>query len=319
VLERANAGVVETQIAPGRYDVTVERGPNGARGTASLDVRGGGERTRTSPLDIPLAATVAATPPAGAPAGSAVSVAWTGPDRDGDYVTIVKAGADAREYLSYADTARGTPAAIELPAEPGDYEIRYVLGRPQRVLAALPYPVTAVGATVSAPATGAAGGTIVVAFTGPGYASDWVTVVQSDAVDSAYADYFDVRAGVTNGEDTLDLPVDPGSYEVRYVQDGKKVLARSPIAVGAATAELTAPASVAPGAAFEVTWTGPNNRGDWLTIVPREAAASAYASYVDADRGAPQTLRAPAAAGVYELRSVLRGKTVIATRPVTVQ
>jgi Ca-activated chloride channel family protein len=314
VLERADAGVVAADIAPGQYDVTVVRATDAARGTAALDARGGGERTVTIPLEIKLGATVAVTPAGGSAAGAAVSVAWTGPNRNGDYVTIVKPGAEASAYTSYADTARGNPASIELPAEPGDYEIRYVLGRPQRVLAAVPYKVAAVGATVTAPANGVAGGTITVAWTGPNYASDWLTVVKPDAVDSSYADYFDA----SRGDGTLDLPVEPGTYEVRYVQDGKKVLARVPITVSAATAALTAPASVAAGAPFEVSWTGPNNRGDWLTIVPPAAAATSYASYVDADRGSPKPLSAPAAPGRYEIRYVLRGTKVIATRPIDV-
>jgi Ca-activated chloride channel homolog len=237
VLERANAGVVAADIGPGTYEVTVVRAADGARAAAPLDARAGGERTVTIPLQIALAATVSVTPAGGSAAGSAVSVAWTGPDRDGDYVTIVKPGADASAYQSYANTSRGNPASLELPAEPGDYEIRYVLGRPQRVLAAAPYQVTEVGATVTAPASGVAGGTITIAWTGPNYASDWLTVVRPDAAVSAYADYLDASKG--DGE--LELPIEPGAYEVRYVQDGKKVLARVPLTVTDAAASSSRP------------------------------------------------------------------------------
>jgi Ca-activated chloride channel homolog len=67
-----------------------------------------------------------------------------------------------------------------------------------------------------------------------------------------------------------------------------------------------------------VSWTGPNNRGDWLTIVPPGAVPASYASYVDAIRGSPKALTAPAAPGRYEVRYVLRGKRVIAARPIEV-
>jgi Ca-activated chloride channel family protein len=116
----------------------------------------------------------------------------------------------------------------------------------------------------------------------------------------------------------LELPVEPGAYEFRYVQGGTKVLARAPITVTAAAAEIAAPERVTAGASFDISWQGPNNRSDWLTIVAVGAAATAYGSYHDADRGSPAKLVAPAAAGAYELRYVLKGKKVIAARPIEV-
>jgi Ca-activated chloride channel family protein len=329
-----------------------------------------------------------------------VSVEWSGPNRAGDYVTVVNAGAGISAYLSYQDTGRGNPAMLTLPAEPGDYEIRYVLGRPQRVLAAVPFKASDVTAELVVPPTGLAGSTIELAWTGPNYASDWITVVTADAPETSYNDYINANSGdrdlklpvepgdyeiryvqngrkilarasivvtttaaeitaaasgtagasfkigwtgpndrsdwitvvtpdapqtsyndyidASSGDRELELPVEPGDYEIRYVQNGRKILARAPIVVAPATAEITAPASVAAGASFKISWTGPNNRGDWLTIVAPDAAATSYASYVDADRGNPATLQAPPAAGTYELRYVLKNKKVIATRPIVV-
>jgi Ca-activated chloride channel family protein len=400
VLERSNAGVVETQIPPGSYEVVVVRSADGAHASAALEARAGSERTVTIPLTIDLAATLKATPLAEAPAGSSVSIEWSGPNRDGDYVTVVKPGVAASEYLNYAYTARGNPVTIVLPTEPGAYEIRYVLGRPQRVLAALAYQATAVDATLTVPATAIAGSTVTIAWTGPNYTGDWITVVLPDAADTMYNDYFnadngdgllalplvpgsyEVRyvlggkkilarapieltaaaAGITappsavagadikiawtgpnntgdwitvvkpdaadtmyndyfnaiDGDGVLSMPVEPGTYEVRYVQGGAKILARAPIEVTPITADLTGPESVAASAAFEISWSGPNYGGDWITIVAPDAAPSAYGSYVDAIHGSPATLTAPAQPGQYQLRYVLKGKTIIASRAIEV-
>jgi Ca-activated chloride channel family protein len=313
VVERADAGVVEAEIPPGDYEVAV-RSAGGQTGMAAVEARAGAERTVTIPLELSLAATLALTPPTTGPAGSAVSVQWTGPNRQGDYVTIVKPGAAVAEYMSYEYTANGNPVSVELPAEPGDYEVRYVLGRPQRVLAAAPFKATAVEATLTAPSTGVAGSEVEVAWTGPNYAGDWLTIVKPDAEDTAYNDYVDAN----RDDRRLELPVEPGGYELRYVQAGRKILARAPIAVSAATAEITAPSTVAAGASFDIAWTGPSYRGDWLTIIGPAEPVSAYGSYVDADRGSPAALTAPAAPGRYELRYVLKGKKVIAARPIEV-
>jgi Ca-activated chloride channel homolog len=315
VLERANAGRVESEIQPGDYEVSVTRASDGLTGSARVEARAGAERTVTIPLVFPVAAALTLTPAGAAPVGSTVTVQWTGPNRTGDYVTVVKAGATPGEYLDYEDTRVGNPVRIEMPVEPGDYEIRYVLGRPQRVLAAVPLKATAVEATVTAPATGVEGAAITIAWTGPNNRGDWLTVVKPDAAPAVYNDYVDAD----RDDRALDLPVEPGGYELRYVQGGSKVIARAPIVVTAASATLEAPATVAPGGSFEISWSGPNNRGDWLTIIAPTAAPSAYGSYADADRGSPKTLQAPAAAGDYELRYVLKGKKIIARRPIAVR
>ena len=311
--ERADAGLVETEIAPGQYDVRVVRESDGLAGAAKLDARAGAQRTVTIPLVFPLEATVDVTPDA-APVGSQVSVQWTGPNRNGDYITIVKSGATPGDYLDYKYTNAGTPVSIAVPTEPGDYEMRYVLEQPQRVLAAVPLKATAVVASVTAPATGVEGSPIEISWTGPQYANDWLTVVKPAATATDYNDY----VYAARDDHVVELPLGPGDYEVRYVQDGTKVLARVPIRVTAATAAITAPASVAAGASFEISWTGPNNHSDWLTVVEPNEGAQAYASYVDAERGSPATLNAAAKPGAYELRYVLKGNKVIAQRAIQV-
>ena len=314
VLTKDDAGVVTAELPPGTYRVSVVRAADGLEGKASLNAVAGAERTVTVALEFPLEASLALTPPGEAPAGSKVSVAWQGPNRDGDYVTVVRQGAAAHEYLDYEMTARGNPLDIVVPVEPGAYEMRYVLGRPQRVLASEPLNVAAVEAALTVPTTAIAGSTIDVAWTGPGNPGDWITVVEPDDAAAAYNGYFDAKPD----NRALTLPVEPGDYEVRYVQGGQKVIARAPIAVTPATAEIRAPQSVAAGGELETGWTGPSNRGDWLTIVRPEQGETEYGSYADADRGNPAKLRAPVDEGGYELRYVLQGRKIIARRAIAV-
>jgi Ca-activated chloride channel family protein len=217
-------------------------------------------------------------------------------------------------YLDYQNTDRGNPVVITLPAETGDYEMRYVLGAPQRVLASLPFKVGTVEAKLTVPQIAAAGSEIEVAWTGPGYASDWITVVKPDAPVSQYGDYFTANPANTK----LEMPVEPGDYEVRYVLDGKRVLARVPITVTPVSATLEAPAGVAAEQKFDVAWSGPNAAGDWITIVKPEAGETAYLSYEYTTKGTPISLLAPKEPGAYELRYVLRGKRILARRAIQV-
>src|SRR5262249_20916137 len=160
--------------------VRVARGSDGLKGAAKLDARAGSERTVTVPLEFDLAAALTLTPPTAAPAGSKVSVAWTGPNRKGDYVTVVQAGAARTGYLDYRNTENGNPLEITLPPEPGKYEMRYVLGEPQRVLASTPIEASVVTATLFAPADAVVGSDIDVEWTGPNGSGDWITIVKPD-------------------------------------------------------------------------------------------------------------------------------------------
>ena len=314
VFQKADAGITELTLPPGEYVVRVARTADGMTGQQSLSAHAGARRTVTIPLELKLDAALVLTPAGQAPAASKVSVQWTGPNRHGDYVTVVKAGATVTEYLDYRETANGNPVSITLPTDPGEYEMRYVLGQPQRVLAAVPLQVVATQASVSGPPTAPAGSRITIMWTGPANPGDWITIVKPDVPYSAYNDYFDARPE----NHQLNVPLEPGEYELRYVLAGKNIIARAPIQVVAVAATLQGPEQVAAGAAFKVDWSGPGNASDWITIIAADQPDTAYASYADAPRGNPAALTASETPGHYELRYVLNGKQVIARAPIEV-
>ncbi|RFU14062.1 VWA domain-containing protein, partial [Rhodobacteraceae bacterium W635] len=79
--------------------------------------------------------------PSSGPAGGTVTVEWSGPDYDRDYVGIGPVGDD--DYDTYSYTRNGSPARLTLPEAPGDYEIRYYMNQDRRVIARVPFTVTA--------------------------------------------------------------------------------------------------------------------------------------------------------------------------------
>ena len=104
-------------------------------------VLGQGDRTLASAPIRVIAVGASVSPPAEVAAGAAFEVEWQGPDNARDYITIVLAGASEGTYLSWAYTSRGSPARLTAPREPGDYEIRYVLGQGDRTLTSAPVAV----------------------------------------------------------------------------------------------------------------------------------------------------------------------------------
>jgi uncharacterized caspase-like protein len=80
-------------------------------------------------------------PPSEVISGSFFKVNWNGPDNTGDYITIVPAGASDTEYMSCAYTSEGSPATLEAPDKPGQYEVRYILDQSRTALARAPIVV----------------------------------------------------------------------------------------------------------------------------------------------------------------------------------
>lgn len=314
--------VVETDATDGRYrGWSATRNGSPARfavpdrpGQYELRyVLGGGRTLARRAIEV-TPASASLDGPEQIAAGSPFEVAWTGPDNRNDFITIVAPDASDRSYLSYHYTRSASPASLTAPVEAGLYELRYVTGQEGQVLTRQAIEVTEVSATVSGPAQIGAGSAFEVEWTGPANARDFITIVAEGAHDRSYLSYGYASSG---SPATLRAPDQPGSYELRYVTgQSNKVLARQVTLVTEVEASVTGPEQVAAGSTIEVNWSGPDNRGDYLTIVPAGAPDRQYLSYAYTRDGSPASLRAPNFPGPHELRYVSGQNTVLARWPI---
>jgi Ca-activated chloride channel family protein len=226
-------------------------------------------------------------------------VKWTGPDNAKDYVTVVRKEAAASVYANYEDTRKGNPLSLLAPIETGEWEVRYVAARSKTVLGRAALLVVGNEITLSAPAEVVAGTAVQVAWTGPNNPGDYVTIVPKDLPDGQYGNY----AYTTKGSPmTITAPIAAGPSEMRYMTgQGAKVAGRSPILVVAAAIDFDAPATASAGSKVLVKWTGPNNPGDYITIVPQSLPDGQYAGYANTDNGPSLSINAPKA-GLAEIR-----------------
>lgn len=253
--------------------------------------------------------------PASAPAGSNVQIDWVGPDYKSDIIAVAETGAVDRKYLTYTYTRQGSPLDLTLPLAPGRYEIRYILGQDSVVQAVTEIEVTKITASLTAPQTSAAGSTIQIDWLGPDYRGDIIVVSRPDDEDRGYLNYSYTKGGTPLD---LTLPAMPGDYVVKYLAGAeRKVLAVSDITVTEVSATLSAPVNTPAGSEIEVTWDGPDYRGDIIAIgVPGEN----YVTYSYTRNGSPLTVTAPDKPGKYEIRYLMNAdRRVIATIPLTVQ
>jgi len=265
---------------------------------------------------IPVTARL--TPEPEVAAGGFLKVKWQGPNNRGDYITIAAMGSGNQDHLNYVYTLNGSPSSIRVPDEPGQYEVRYLTGQSNSLLARAQVTVTPVSAWVRPPAEVSAGAEFATEWKGPDNPSDYITLVKPSAADTHYAEYAYTSGG---NPAKLHAPADPGTYQVRYVLDqSRTVLARADFLVKAISASVAAPSSVVVGASFSVDWQGPNYNSDYITIVPAGAPEGDYMSYAYTSRGTPATLKAPAKPGPYEVRYILdQSRTALARTPITIK
>lgn len=255
--------------------------------------------------------------PDSVPSGSMIKLTARGPVSRSHWIGFAPKGSDIRAYLKYA---RPTGAVSELelttPAEPGDYELRYVLNENERILVARPIKVVASEASVSGPAIAMAGDTITIKANGPQGSSHWIGFAPAGSDVGNYLDY--VRPQGTATEATVMAPTEAGEYELRYVlNENEKIVASQPIKVTAAIAKLDAPTSMAIREDISVRFQGPRHKSHWIGFVQRGTVD--YLDYSEVpQQGDTVTLRAPGEPGDYDIVFAVNGKA-IARNPVTVR
>lgn len=250
-------------------------------------------------------------------AGSRLKVVARGPYGGRHWVGFAPVGSAAGSYLSYARLS-GPVSEVELipPAEPGSYELRYVLNESERVIASRPIAVLPSAVAVSGPTSVMAGDAYRFEAKGPVDARHWVGFAAAGSGPGDYLDYTRLESSPASG--LLSAPLEPGNYELRYVlNEGERVAASQRVTVTPAKATLAPAGAALAGHVLRVAFTGPRGSGGWIGFVT--TGTLDYLSYasVRADGEAVVEVTAPAEPGGYELVFVI-GDTAIVRRSIAV-
>lgn len=269
------------------------------------------------PIRVEAPAVTLNAPPR-ATAGALVSIEWSGPSSSGDYITIVPRDLPDGRYGNNSTVSGGSPTKVLAPIEPGACEIRFMSGQGARVFARRPIEIVAAEVTLSAPESVVAGAEVSIAWTGPKNSGDYITIVPKTLPDGRYGHYATVSSSPTV---KVIAPLDAGEAEIRYMSgQGGRVLGRRALTLTPFHITLGAPAEAAAGSKVAITWTGPNNHGDYLTIVPADTKDGMYGKSEYTSRGSPLTVQAPDKAGSAEIRYMSGdGARVLARRPITLK
>jgi Ca-activated chloride channel family protein len=208
-------------------------------GEYTLRYWNGDNSTALSSRSLRVVATeVALDAPASVPMASYFTVTWTGPGARYDEVQVVNpAGNAGRGKVTdnqRVQTDKGydqRQVTMTAPAKPGTYQLRYYNGDNSAVLMEQPLQVEPVEVRLDAPASGAAGQKLTVAWTGPGARYDEVQVFDPAGNAGRGKVLANRRVQSDPGYDerraTLTLPDKPGRYELRYWNGDNSALLHS--------------------------------------------------------------------------------------------
>jgi len=276
-----------------------------------------GNKTLASAVMEITAPEVTITGPATVTTGAKFDVSWTGTVHVQDYIAIVPAGSDEGVYGNYQVVRDKGTGTLTAQAEPGLYELRYILREGAKTLASAPIEITAPEVTITAPDTVIAGSKFEVVWTGTVSAQDYINIVPLGTDEGVYGNYMVVR-DVSSGN--LQAPAEPGMYEIRYLlREGSKTVAAVTVEVTEPEVTIAAPSEVRAGEDLRVTWTGTVSSGDYINLVPFGEPDDAYGQYSQVRDKNEYDLKAPAETGLYEVRYMLReGSRVLARQTVEV-
>lgn len=171
---------------------------------------------------------------------------------------------------------------------------------------------TEIPAMLSAPDRIAAGESFQLSWSGPEGPEDYLSLAPEGSTDDRYLDW----ARVEEGNPTpFTAPLDPGAYELRYV-DGEtgEIRARTSLEVIAVSVELQIPPTATAGLRFEVAWTANASDGEFVAISKSGSSVVRYLDWATTAAGSPTTLAAPLKPGIYEVRYYSKGGREILSR-----
>ena len=263
------------------------------------------------------AASVDLTAPDTVQTGAKFRVSWTPTINRADYVAIVPVGSDPGTFGNYQRIGNTTELDLTAQADPGLYEVRYILNVDKSTVASRQIEVTSPQVTLQVPATTLTGANFDVGWSAAVSQQDYINIVPMGADEGEFGNYIVVR---DTNKGTLKAPAETGMYEVRYVlREGARTLASEMIEVAAPEVTVAGPQKVSTGEKFDVTWTGTVNNQDYIAIVPAGSDDGTFGNYLvvrDVNTG---TLTAQADPGLYELRYILReGSKTLATATIEI-
>jgi len=306
VRHRSEAGTLTlNNMTPGEYTIIVRDNDTEAR--KRITIAQGEERSFQIEIEQPESG-LAVTGPRDVFATEVFNVIWRGPNARGDKVQLAKRGAvpgiryaQSFETKDYAPDQSGS-FSFTAPLEPGEYELRYYSGPERRLLVRERIIVKPMRdlAEIAAVDPVAVATAFSVNFKAQNVPGDLIVIAKRGA---AATTYISAQKAGSGSQTELRAPNKAGAYELRYISR-ERVLATQNLIVEPAEITLFAVEVTEAGQLFEVSWTGPGHRDDWVALGTPDGALNQFIERATVRDGDILEMGAPREPGSYELTYV---------------
>ena len=248
-----------------------------------------------------------------------IDVIWSSPDTSGASIRIYRPDDSVvrSSGTGYPNSAKGHSLAMLAPEEPGEYVVKFQANG--ETLASDTITVVMVEASLDTPESVPAGASFNISWSGPNNRGDYVGVAESGANELRKGAAYVYTGNSKDGTLSLTAPEEPGTYDVIY-RTGSTVLAREPLQVTGVSASLTGPDQGAAGSAVTVTWEGPDNSGDYITLAERdgERIPRTHYVYTGNSKNNEVSITLPEQAGEFDIVYVTRSGKILGRMPIAV-
>ncbi|WP_295390904.1 VWA domain-containing protein [uncultured Thiodictyon sp.] len=261
--------------------------------------------------------------PESATAGTLLKVGLEAPGGLDGYVYLYPKGRTQDLGFCGARPARTggyQPCELRLPADPGDYDLKWLSGR-KELLAQAALALVPAEAGLAVPESAVAGTLLRVGIRASEGLAGYVRLFAKgkDIVIVEARVYPDAVGGYKPVE--LRLPTQPGDFTLKWVSDRKEVLAESPLRIDGAEVSLEVPASAPKGTQIEVLPRGPDGLTGHVRLVSQGKDKAIEAAVIrQAKQGGyqPARLRLPAVPGDYRVLWAAENRAPLVDVPIRV-
>lgn len=314
---------------------SVRTGPNGyepthirlpaAEGTYELVWKAANDQVLSKKSIEVKKAEISLKAPETAPAGTEILVSISAPPGMSGYLYLYAEGRD--KSLTYSAVREGAneayePSALQLPATPGDYLIRFESSS-NEVYASTKLKVETPQLSLRAPEQAPAGTHVTVELEGPPGLGGYVYLYTEGREQSLH--YAVVRENKQRGgyePMRLRLPVSAGRYQIKLQPSGNDVLAERTIEATPIQATLSHSPTRPIATEVEVSISAPEGIDGYLYLFAEGRDRSITYSAVRPAKVSgysPVSLRLPATPGRYEIQWKTGGDEVVAKSTLTIE
>ncbi|VAW81606.1 hypothetical protein MNBD_GAMMA12-692 [hydrothermal vent metagenome] len=253
-------------------------------GVYEIHYLGKDDKVLANNVVVALPAKVTLESPETVVAGVPFQISWQAPVNQYDRIRILSIEKPDKSLAHiYAGSYPKSNATMIAPRQSGSYVLQYI-SSDKSILAHRVFRVTAAKVNLMTGTEVVAGQFLRVKWQGDISQYDQIQIVRNrqksnmnqakkknnmshDVLDSVNKAYARVYAGYSKkGVANLEVPEKAGAYEVIYITRDKVILARQPLSVLGASANINPLRPVSPGSKFKVAWQGPANRYDSIRI-----------------------------------------------------